>query len=113
MTHQLRCGDPLHHKRVPGHAGPWSYWHTLEPPLRTPRGWGTPVGVLTNLTLAVEVKLHILAFVAFVTNAFGGVGLVGLAVAAIVVVVVVVVVVVAAVVVAAVVVVVFGVEVSI
>jgi len=79
MTHQLRCGDPLHHKRVPGHAGPWSYWHTLEPPLRTPRGWGTPVGGLTNLILVVEVTLHILAFVAFVTNAFGGVGLVGLA----------------------------------
>ena len=100
MTHQLRCGDPLHHKRVPGHAGPWSYWHTLEPPLRTPRGWGTPVGGLTNLILAFEVKLHNLAFVAFVMNAFGGVGLVGLAVAALVVVVV-----------AAVVV--FGVEVSI
>ena len=68
------------------------------------------MGGLTNLILVVEVKLHNLAFVAFVTNAFGGVdlvGLVGLAVAALVVVVVVVVVVVAAAVV------VFGVEVSI
>ena len=43
------------------------------------------MGGLTNLILAVEVKLHNLAFVAFVTNAFGGVGL---AVAALVVVVV-------------------------
>ena len=59
------------------------------------------MGGLTNLILAVEVKLHNLAFVAFVTNAFGGVGLVGLVVAALVV----------AAVVAAVVV--FGVEVSI
>ena len=52
------------------------------------------------MILAFEVKLHNLAFVAFVKNAFGGVGLVGLVVAALVVVVV-----------AAVVV--FGVEVSI
>ena len=43
------------------------------------------MGGLTNLILVVEVKLHNLAFVAFVTNAFGGVGLVGLAVAALVV----------------------------
>ena len=57
------------------------------------------MGGLTNLILVVEVKLHNLAFVAFVTNAFGGVSLVGLVVAAFVVVVVAVVV--------------FGVEVSI
>ena len=45
------------------------------------------MGGLTNLILAFEVKLHNLAFVAFVTNAFGGVGLVGLVEAALVVVV--------------------------
>ena len=45
------------------------------------------MGGLTNLILVVEVKLHNLAFVAFVTNAFGGVGLVGLVEAALVVVV--------------------------
>ena len=45
------------------------------------------MGGLTNLILAVEVKLHNLAFVAFVMNAFGGVGLVGLVEAALVVVV--------------------------